>query len=349
MTLPPAPCHIGPVADIRGVEMRSLHGKLMHAAAAILAIVTLAGTASAQTYPDRPIVIVLPFAPGGAGDLLARLISVKLEQRLGKPVLVEGKPGAGGVLASNDVAKRTPDGYTLLMGTSSPLAIDVTLYKSLPYNPDTDFVPIVEMARVPFVLVVNPALPVKTVGELVQYAKSKPGELSFGSSGIGSPGHLYMELFKSMTGTNMIHVPYKGTLPALNDVVAGHIQLMFCDVGPCRGQLDAGTVRPLGISTDVRFNGVPNIPTIAESGVPGYEASAWQMLVMPAKTPRDIVKKLHGELKSILDQQDMKDQITKAGFITADNPSVDQLHAFMSAEISRWGKLVTQIGLAGSE
>jgi tripartite-type tricarboxylate transporter receptor subunit TctC len=144
-------------------------------------------------------------------------------------------------------------------------------------------------------------------------------------------------------------VPYKGTLPALNDVVAGHIQLMFCDVGPCQGQLDAGTVRPLGISTPTRFTGVPNIPTIAESGVPGYAAAAWQMLVVPAKTPRDIVEKLHGELKAILDQQEVKDQVIRTGFIPVDNPSVDELRAFMNAEIVRWGKVVTQTGLAGSE
>jgi tripartite-type tricarboxylate transporter receptor subunit TctC len=328
--------------------MRMLHGALAHAVGAVL-VMLAAVSASAQTYPDRPIMIVLPFAPGGGGDLLARIISAKLDQRLGKPVLVEGKPGAGGVIASNFVAKGTPDGYTLLMGTSSPLAIDVTLYKSLPYNPGVDFIPVIEMALVPFVLVVNPSLPVKTVEELIQYAKANPGKLSFGSSGIGSPGHLFMEVFKSMTGTSMIHVPSKGTLPALNDVIAGHIQLMFCDVGPCRGQLQSGTVRPLGISTKTRFTAVPNIPTIAESGVPGYEAAAWQMLVVPAKTPRDIVEKLHGELKSILDQQEVKDQIIKTGFIPVDNPSVDELHAFVNSEIMRWGKVVTQTGLAGSQ
>ena len=328
--------------------MRMLHRTLVHAAGAVLAIVA-AVSASAQTYPNRPITIVLPFAAGGGGDLLARVVSAKLEQRLGKPVIVEAKPGAGGVIASNVVAKGTPDGYTLLMGTSSPLAINVTLYKSLPYNPGTDFIPVIDMARVPFVLVVNPSLPVKTVRELIEYAKANPDKLSYGSSGVGSPGHLFMEIFKSMTGTSMTHVPYKGTLPALSDVVAGHIQLMFCDVGPCSGQLQSGNVRPLGIATKTRFPTVPNIPTIAESGVPGYEAAAWQMLVAPAKTPRDIVEKLHGELKSILDQQEVKDQIIKTGFIPVDNPSVDELQAFVNAEITRWGKVVTQTGLEGSQ
>jgi tripartite-type tricarboxylate transporter receptor subunit TctC len=329
-------------------KMKILHWALVHAAGAVLAMVA-AVSASAQNYPNRPITIVLPFAAGGGGDMLARIVSAKLEQQLGRPVLVEPKPGAGGVIASNVVAKGTADGYTLLMGTSSPLAINVTLYKSLPYNPGTDFIPVIDMARVPFVLVVNPSLPVKTVRELIQFAKENPDKLSFGSSGVGSPGHLFMEMFKSMTGTSMIHVPYKGTLPALSDVVAGHIQLMFCDVGPCRGQLESGAVRPLGIATKTRFTTVPNIPTIAESGVPGYEAAAWQMLVAPAKTPREIVDKLHAELKSILDQQEVKDQIIQNGFIPVDNPSVDELHAFVNAEIMRWGKVVTQTGLAGSQ
>ncbi len=328
--------------------MKILHGALAHAAGAVLAMMA-AVSASAQPYPNRPITIVLPFAPGGGGDLLVRSISAKLEQRLGKPVVIESKPGAGGVIASNIVAKSAPDGYTLLMGTSSPLAINVTLYKSLPYNPGTDFIPVIDMARVPFVLVVNPSLPVKTVRELIEYAKANPNKLSFGSSGVGSPGHLFMEMFKSMTGTSMIHVPYKGTLPALRDAVAGHLQLMFCDVGPCRGQLESGAVRPLGIATKTRFVTVPNTPTIAESGVPGFEAAAWQMLVVPAKTPREIVEKLHGELKSILDQQEVKDQIIKTGFIPVDNPSVNELHAFVNSEITRWGKVVTQTGLAGSQ
>lgn len=329
-------------------DMRIFHRVLVHVIGVGVAMAALV-SAYAQNYPSRPITIVLPFAPGGAGDLLARIVGAKLEQQLGKPVLIEGKPGAGGVVATNFVAKGTPDGYTLLMGTSSPLAIDATLYKTLPYNPATDFIPVADVASVPFVLVVNPSLSVKTVKELIEFAKTNPDKLSFGSSGVGSPGHLFMEMFKQMTGTRMIHVPYKGTLPALNDVVAGHIQLMFCDVGPCGGQLQSGTVRPLGIATKTRFTTVPNIPTIAESGVPGYEAAAWQMLVAPAGTPRDVVGKLHAELKTILDQQEVRDQIIKTGFIPAENPSVDELHAFVNSEIERWGKVVTQTGLAGSQ
>ncbi len=249
---------------------RFLHGALAHIVGVALVMVAAVSVApAASPFPNRPVTIVLPFAPGGGGDLLARIISAKLEPKLGQPVIVEDKPGAGGVIASNAVSKATPDGYTMLMGTSSPLAIDATLYKRLPYNPGNDFIPVAEVARVPFVLVVNPSLPVKSVAELIQYAKANPGKLSFGSSGIGSPGHLFMELFMSMTGTKMVHVPYKGSLPALTDVVAGHIQLMFCDVGPGRGQMESGRVRSLGISTKTKFSEVPTVPPIADFGRAG--------------------------------------------------------------------------------
>lgn len=328
--------------------MKILHGALTHIVGLALVMAAAVSTApAAQTFPNRPVTIVLPFAAGGAGDLLARIISAKLEPRLGQPVVVEDKPGAGGVIASNTVAKGTADGYTMLMGTSSPLAIDSTLYKHLPYNPATDFIPIAEVARVPFVLVVNPSLPVKSVDDLIKYAKANPGKLSFGSSGIGSPHHLFMQLFMSMTGTKMVHVPYKGSVPALIDVVAGHIQLMFCDVGPGRGQMQSGKVRSLGISTKARFSEVPTVPPIADS-VPGFDAAAWQMLVVPAKTPRPIVERLHKEITAILDMPDVKERILKTGFIPVKNPSVDELDAFMKSEIVRWGKVVKQAGLAGS-
>jgi len=303
----------------------------------------------AQTYPNKPITIVLPFAAGGGGDMLARIISAKLEPKLGKPIIVEAKPGAGGVIGTGVVARSPADGYTLLMGTSTPLAINVTMHKSLPYNPATDFIPIADVASVPFVLVVNPDLPIKSVADLIAYAKANPGKLSFGSSGVGAPHHLYMEMFKSMTGTEMMHVPYKGTLPALQDVIAGHIQLMFCDIGPCGGMISGGKVRPLGIATKARFPTMPDIAPIAELGVPGFDAAAWQMLVVPAGTPREVVDKLHGSIKEILDMKEVKDQIVATGFIPDDNPSVEGLQAFVKKEIGRWGEIVQKTGLAGSQ
>ena len=188
--------------------------------------------ARADDYPSRPVTIVVPFVSGGSTELLARLIAQGLEAKLGKPVIVENKPGAGTVIGSNYVAKAEPDGYTLLMATSSPMAINVTVYKALPYNPATDLVPLAMVAQSPFVLVVNNDLPVNSVKELIAYAKANPGKLSFGSGGPGAPHHLFAELFASMAGIQMTHVPYRGSLPALNDVLAGHIQLMFCDVPP---------------------------------------------------------------------------------------------------------------------
>jgi len=328
--------------------MTRLRMALAFLAGTVLAIAA-AVDAAAQPYPARPITIVLPFAPGGGGDLLSRIVGAKLEQRLGKPVIIDGRPGGGGGIAANIVAKSPPDGYTLFAGTSSPLAINVTLFRSLPYDAANDFLPVAYMARSPWVLVVNPKLPVNSVKELIAYARANPGKLSFGSSGVGGPGHLYMEVFKSIAGLDMIHVPYKGVVPAINDAVAGHIQVMFCDVGPCSGQLAAKTLRPLGIALMNRFPTVPDIPTIHEAGVPNFDYSAWQMLFVPAKTPPEIVDRLHTELKAILDQPETKRQIIQAGFLPAENPSVDELHAFVKRDIVRWGEIVTKLGLAHSQ
>jgi tripartite-type tricarboxylate transporter receptor subunit TctC len=305
--------------------------------------------ASARDYPTRPVTIVVPFAAGGGTDLLARMIGARLEQRLGTTFIIDNKPGAGAVIGANFVAKAAPDGYTLLMATSTPMAINATLHKSLPYDPGTDLIPIAAVAEVPFILVVNPSLPINSVQALIQYARDNPGMLSFGSSGPGAPHHLFMELFKSMTGTDMTHIPYKGTLPALNDVIAGHIPLMFCDFAPAVAQFQAGKVRPLGISTRTRIPAVGDIPTIDEAGVPGFEAAAWQMLVAPAKTPRDIVERLHAETKSILDLPEIKEQIVRGGLVSMPNPSVDALQSYVRSEIVRWGKIVRQAGIAGSQ
>src|SRR4051794_1147643 len=268
-------------------------------AAALCAILHAITPAAAQDYPTRPVTIVVPFAAGGTTEILARIVGQKLQERLGRPFLVEMKPGAGTAVGSNAVAKATPDGYTLLMATSTPMAINVTLHKNLPYDPATDFVPLALVAQSPFVLLVNRDLPVKSVADLVAYAKANPGKLSFGSGGAGAPHHLFGELFKSMTGTQMTHVPYRGSLPALNDVVAGHIQFMFCDVPPAAGMIQAGRVRALGVSTTTRLPAFPDIPPVSEAGVPGFDAAAWLMLVAPAKTPQPIVDKLHSELKRV--------------------------------------------------
>jgi tripartite-type tricarboxylate transporter receptor subunit TctC len=302
----------------------------------------------AQDYPSRPVTIVVPFAAGGGTDILGRMVAHHLEQRLGRPFLVENKPGAGSTTAAALVARANPDGYTLLMAPSNTLAVALTIYKNIAYDPVADFVPLGLIAQTPFMLIVNPALPAHSVAELIRLAKEKPGELTFGSAGPGTPHHLYAELFKSMTGIEMGHVPYRGSLPLLNDVVAGHIPLAFIDFGPSIGMLQAGKVRPLGISTKIRLAQFPDIPPIADA-VPGFDAASWQMLVAPAMTPRPIVDKLHRELMAVAALPEFKERIIAGGMLPMDNPSVEGLQDFVKSEIVRWGAVVRQAGLAGSE
>jgi tripartite-type tricarboxylate transporter receptor subunit TctC len=320
-------------------------------AAAAIAAVLLAAVPSARAddYPARPVTLIVPYTPGGSTEILARIVAQKLEQRLGKPVIVENKPGAGTVIGSTAVAQSAPDGYTLLMATPTPMAINVTVHKSLPYDPAADFVPLGMVASAPFFLVVNPELPVTTVKELIAYAKANPGKLSYGSGGVGAPHHLYMELFKSMTGTQMAHVPYKGSLPALDDVVGGHIQLMFCDIPPAAGMVAAGKVRALGVSTRERIAAYPDVPTVAEAGVPGFDVAGWFMIVAPAKTPRAIVDKLHDELLNVMASPDVKERIVKLSLVPLPTPSVADMQSFVKTEIVRWGKIVQQAGIAGTE
>jgi tripartite-type tricarboxylate transporter receptor subunit TctC len=315
----------------------------------VLFMLALHSGAPAQDYPTRPVTIIVPFAAGGGTDLLARMVAQKLEQRLGKPFLIENRPGGGSTTGANAAAKAAPDGYTLLMAPSPTMAVSVSIYKNLPYNPATDFVPLALVAQTPFALIVNPSTPIQSVQDLIRLAKEKPGQLSYGSAGPGTPHHLYAELFKAMTGIQMNHVPYRGTLPVLTDVAAGHIPLSFVDLGPAVGMLQAGTVRPIGISTRTRLVTFPNIPPIAEAGVPGFDAASWQMIVAPAKTPRPILDKLHAEVKAIVAMPEIKDQVLRGGMLPMDNPSIEGLQEFVRAEIVRWGKVVEQAGLTGSQ
>lgn len=319
------------------------------AVTAFLLAPAAAPSAHADDYPSRPITLVVPYTPGGSTEILARIVAQKLGDRLGKPVVVENKPGAGTVIGTTAVAQADPDGYTLLMATPTPLAINVTVHKSLPYDPAADFMPLAMVASAPFFLIVNPSLPVHTVKELIAYAKANPGALSYGSGGVGAPHHLYMELFKSMTGTQMTHVPYKGSLPALDDVVGGHIQLMFCDIPPAAGMVAAGKVRALGVSTKARVAAYPDIPTVAEAGVPGFDVAGWFMIVAPAKTPRTVVDRLHDELLAVMAEPDVKERIVKLSLVPLPTPSVVDMQSFVKTEIVRWGRIVQQAGIAGTE
>jgi tripartite-type tricarboxylate transporter receptor subunit TctC len=316
---------------------------------AVVLAACVAGQVRAQDYPSRPLTMVVPFTPGAATDFLARMLGKELEERLGKPVVVENRPGAGTNIGTHSVAKAAPDGYTLLMATSTPMAINVSLYKNLSFDPTAELVPLALVAQSPFVLIVNPSLPVKTVPELIAYAKDKQGKLTFGSAGPGSPHHLFAELFKTMTGMQATHVIYRGSVPALNDVVAGHIDFMFCDFASAQGMLQGGKVRPLGVTTAARIPAFKEIPPINESGVVGYDVAAWFMVVTTGKSPAPVVDKLHGELKIILAKPEIKEQLLKLSLLPMENKSVAEMQGFVKSEIVRWGKVVEAAGIKESQ
>jgi tripartite-type tricarboxylate transporter receptor subunit TctC len=306
-------------------------------------------SAIAQDYPNRQVTIVVPYAAGGGLDVFARQLAQRLSERLGKPFVVENRPGAGTVIGANYVAKAAPDGYTLMLGTSSPFAINVTLNKSLPYDPGKDFAPIIHASDAPFLLLVHPGVPVKSVSEWIKYVKAQPKPPSYGTAGPGSPQHLSMELLKSLTGTQLTHVPYRGDAPALNDLVAGHIPTQFAQPTPVLPLLRGGKVRALGVSSTTRLGPMPDIPTLAEAGVPGFNFVSWQMIVAPAGTPKPIVDRLHRELKAIIALPEMKKDFEDTGRISVDSPPPDELLMFMRSEIMRLGKVVESAGIARSQ
>jgi tripartite-type tricarboxylate transporter receptor subunit TctC len=306
-------------------------------------------SAGAQDYPARQITLIAPWPAGGAVDALCRAVAPHLSDRLGKSVVVENRPGAGSVIGTAAGAKAAPDGYTIVMAGSGSLAISAALYKKLPYDPVKDLVPILLPAKIPFFLVVNPSLPVRSVAELVAYAKENPGKLAYASGGPGSPHHLYAELLKNMTGIEMTHVPYKGSAPALTDVVAGHVPLLFSDPVPALPLIREGKVRVLGVSTKTRSPSAPDIPPIAEAGVPGFDAAGWGVFSVPAGTPKEVVSKLQTALTAVLAMPDVQQQIVNLGMIPSSISSPEELERFIGSEIARWGKVVTQAGLAGTE
>jgi tripartite-type tricarboxylate transporter receptor subunit TctC len=316
--------------------------------AALIALVQYR-PAQAEDYPTRPITLIAPWPAGGAVDTLCRIFAAKLTDRLGKSVVVENRPGAGSVLGVAATARAAPDGYTMVMGGSASLATTVTIYKKLPYDPTKDFAPLALITRIPFVLAVNPSLPANSVSDLIKLAKKDPGRLSYASGGPGSPHHLFMELFKSMTGIQMLHVPYKGTAPAIADVVAGHIPLMLGDVVASLPLVKDGKVRALGVTSLTRLPSAPDIPTIAESGVPGYEGVGWVMIVAPAHTPKAVVDRLHAELKAIAALPEIHKQMIALGTIPVDSPPPDAQQRFIDSEILRWSKVVKLAGMAGTQ
>ena len=305
--------------------------------------------AQAQSYPSKAISIVLPLA-GGAMDSIARVIAEKLSRRLNGTVIVENKPGGGMVIGADAVAKAEPDGYTLMIAPSGAYVINPTLYKKLPYDPEKDFVPLSLYADIPFVLVVNPNLPVHSIKELIKYAKDNPGKLSYAASTIGAGIHLAGEMLKHDAGIDMVSVPYsRGGPAALFDVVAGNAQVTFADPSLAPGMITAGKVRALGVSSPKRMLSLPDVPTVAEAGVPDFNSMSWHLIVAPARTPKPIVDRLHAELKAIIAEPAVREHMLKLGLSPVDTPSVGDLQKFVASENVRWGKIVKEAGIAGSQ
>ena len=312
--------------------------------------ITVLGTpgASAQDYPNRGVSIIVPFTPAGSTDILARIAAQAWEQRFGKSFVVENRPGAGQQVGVNAVAKAPPDGYTLLMATSSAMGVNPTLYKKIAYDPVKDFQPIAMMAHLPFILVVNNDLPVKDLAEFITYAKANPGKLSYGSGGVGASHHLYGEMFNSLAGVKMTHVPYKGTVPALNDVIAGHIQVLFSDSPPALPQIAGGKVRALGVTTANRIAVATDIPPIKDT-VPGFDTAPWQMLMAPAGTPAPVVDKLHKEIVAYIASPEGKKKLMDMGLVPGAPTSPAELSKLVAREVVAWGDLVKKAGAAGIE
>jgi tripartite-type tricarboxylate transporter receptor subunit TctC len=310
-------------------------------------VAAFAQPVAAQDYPTRGTTILVPFAPGGGTDVIARAVGQKLEQRLGKPFLVENRPGAGTSIAAGATAKAAPDGYTLMQATSGTMAMNPTIYKSLPYDPDKDLVPVALIAGVPFILVIHPSLGVKSVPDLVKVAKERT--LSYGSGGVGAFHHLNSELFSSMLGIKMTHVPYRGSVPAMTDLVAGHIQVLFVDIGPSIELVRAGKAIALGVTSAEPAAAAAEVPPLAKMGVPGFDTSAWQMMIAPAKTPRPILTKLNTEINAIVRTDEITKQFVGLGLIPIGKGSLEELAAFVKSEIARWGKVVEAAGIARSQ
>jgi tripartite-type tricarboxylate transporter receptor subunit TctC len=299
--------------------------------------------ASAQPYPSRPVRIVVPLSPGGFADTPARMLAPRLSDQLGRQFFIENKPGAGGTIGADFVAKSPPDGYTLLL-TGTPHVIGAHLYKKLPYDALKDFTNIALIASGPYALVVNPQkLPVSSVRELVALAKSQPGKIDFASSGNGSAQHLVGALFNSMAGVELNHVPYKGSGPAMQDLIGGQVGVSFAGVPNVLGHVKAGRLKALGVTTPRRWSELPEIPTLAEAGVPGYEATLWLNIAGPAGMPGEIVQRLRSEINKALQDPEVRKNFHGAG-VEATSLGPQELERFMHAEYEKWGKVVRDTG-----
>ena len=333
----------------RPVRQNIANQKQMHPrsivllAACFFAMVAFGEQPRAQTFPTKPVKLVVPFPPGGPLDSVGRAIADKLTQVWGQPVVVDNKPGAGGNIGADIVAKSAPDGYTIVMGALSTHAVNPSLYPTMPYDAVKDFAPITLVAVTPNVLVVNPSLPVHSVKELIAYAKANPGKLSFGSGSTGSAGHLAGELFKADTGVDMVHVPYKGGAPAMQALLAGDTQLMFDNLANSMPQVKAGKLRALAVTTAQRSKLAPDLPTMAEAGVPGFDISTWFGLLAPAGTPPAVIAKWNADVTKILEAPEMRERLTLQGAEAAPM-TPQQFGAFIATELSKYAHIVKTSG-----
>jgi len=299
----------------------------------------------AEDWPTRPIKFIVPFTPGGGNDILARVVGERLAPVIGQPVVIENRPGAGGNIGANVVAKSAADGYTFLIAAAAILTVNPHLYGKLPYDPLKDFDAVAMLGILPVVLAVNADVPAKSVKDLIALAKEKPTLLSYASAGPGTPHHLAAELFKSMTGISMVHIPYTGGAPAAMDLIAGRVQVMFAPINNITPHLASGRLRLLGVGSEKRLLSRPDLPTIAEAGVPGFFVDNWIALVAPAGTPKNIVSSLNREVAKVLNEQDVREKIAIQGIEPPAASTPEQLSAMTRAEFTRWGEIIRNAGI----
>ena len=316
-------------------QCRALTGMVL----ALGAMALLASPAFAQRYPDKPVRLVIPFPPGGPVDNIARPIVPKISEGLGQPVLVDNRGGAGGALGAAAVAKAAPDGYTILWGSAGPVAINVSLHPNIPYDPVKDFAPITLALSTQVILTVHPNLKVNTVKELIALAKASPGKINYASVGSGSSPYLAMELFANMAGIKMLHVPYKGGADAMNDLVAGRVDLIFLGVSSVAPHIKAGKLKALAVATTRRAAALPDVPTVSEAGVPGYDANSWHGLLAPAGTPRPIIDQLNGVIVKVLHLPEVAGVLVKQGAEPVGSKP-EEFGAYIRSEVAKWAKVI---------
>ncbi len=307
-----------------------------------------AGDAQTARYPDRPVKILVGFSAGGGTDVVARILAIKMSESLGQTVVVENRAGASGMIAAEATAKSAPDGYTLMMGSQTTFAVAPTLYRRTSLDPARDFAGVAMGGISPLVLVVHPSMPAQSVNDVIAMAKAKPGTINFGSGGLGTTPHMTGELFSSVAGIKMAHVAYRGEAPAINDLIGGQIPLMFANLSAVIGNIRAGQLRALAVTSAQRAAAAPEIPTVAEAALPGFEAATWFALVAPAGTPRDVLARVNAEVKRALALPDVKQRFADLG-MTAQDSAPDRLDAYIKSEIAKWSKVIKDADISAAE